>query len=181
MRTRKFAYEIYWPLIILKQNILISNSNFFNDFYWFESFFVLSLWNKHFISVESIYLKHLGLEVKMTSKWTNGQSRKHNGWFLVFLSKKYLRQISILGTNNSEIWKKGTQFTTFKIDMIKVTLFFQIFYSLVSKIDICLKYFSDKNSQKQPLWKSERGIVLKNVFCLVTFSYFFSGLVFAQL
>ena len=41
---------------------------------------VLSLWNKHFISVESIYLKHLGLEVKMTSKkWTNEQSRKVRG------------------------------------------------------------------------------------------------------
>ena len=32
-------------------------------------------------------------------------------------------------------------------------LFFQIFYSLVIKIEICLKYFLDKNSQKQPLWK----------------------------
>ena len=32
-------------------------------------------------------------------------------------------------------------------------LFFQISYSLVPKIEICLKYFLDKNSQKQPLWK----------------------------
>ena len=29
--------------------------------------------------------------------------------------------------------------------------FFQIFYSLVPKIEICLKYFLDKKFQKQPL------------------------------
>jgi hypothetical protein len=33
-------------------------------------------------------------------------------------------------------------------------LFFQKFYSLVPKIEICLKYFLDKTSQKQPLCKS---------------------------
>ena len=27
-------------------------------------------------------------------------------------------------------------------------LFFQIFYSLVRKVEICLKYFLDKNSKK---------------------------------
>jgi hypothetical protein len=41
---------------------------------------------------------------------------------------------------------------TFEIDITKVPLFFQIFYLLVSKIEICLKYFLDKNLPKQPLW-----------------------------
>jgi hypothetical protein len=30
--------------------------------------------------------------------------------------------------------------------------FFYIFYSLVPKIEICLKYFLERNPQKQPLW-----------------------------
>ena len=36
--------------------------------------------------------------------------------------------------------------------LLKLTsaFIFQIFYSLVSKIEIYLKYFLDKNSQKQP-------------------------------
>ena len=40
----------------------------------------------------------------------------------------------------------------FKCDITKMPLFFQICSSLVSKIEICPKYFLDKNSQKQPLW-----------------------------
>ena len=41
--------------------------------------------------------------------------------------------------------------STFKIDIMKVPLFFQVFYSLVFKIEICLKCFLDKYFQKQPL------------------------------
>ena len=41
------------------------------------------------------------------------------------------------------------------MSILKVTflaaLFFQISYSLVPKIEICLKYFLEKNFQKQPL------------------------------
>ena len=33
-----------------------------------------------------------------------------------------------------------------------VHLIFQIFYLLVPKIDICLKYILDKNPQKQYVW-----------------------------
>ena len=39
-----------------------------------------------------------------------------------------------------------------KVDYL-VTIFFQNSYSLVPKIKVCLKYFLDKNSQKQPLWQ----------------------------
>ena len=35
-------------------------------------------------------------------------------------------------------------------------LFLQIFYSLVHKIEICLKYVSVKNSQKQPSWNDKK-------------------------
>ena len=35
-------------------------------------------------------------------------------------------------------------------------LFFQISYLLVPKIKICLKYFLDKNFQKQQLWKRRK-------------------------
>ena len=77
-------------------------------------------------------------------------------WWLVlgFLTKKYLSQISILGTNqykNSKI--KGTFVKSIlKVNARLVTLLFLIFYSLVPKIEIYLKYFLEKNSQKQPLW-----------------------------
>ena len=37
-----------------------------------------------------------------------------------------------------------------KVDYL-VTLIFQMSYLLVPKIEICLKYFLDKNGQKQPL------------------------------
>mgnify|MGYP006863766662 CR=1 FL=1 len=36
----------------------------------------------------------------------HNQKRLHNGCFLGILSKKYLRQISILGAVELEIWKK---------------------------------------------------------------------------
>ena len=39
-----------------------------------------------------------------------------------------------------------------KVDITIVSLFFVIYYAWVPKIEICLKYFLDKNSQKQPLW-----------------------------
>ena len=47
---------------------------------------------------------------------------------------------------------KGTKWITFKIDIAKVPLLFQILYSLVPKIEICLKYFLDIKSKKQLLW-----------------------------
>ena len=47
--------------------------------------------------------------------------------------------------------------STFKIDISKVPLLFRISYSLVPKIEICIKYFSDKNSQNQPLWMPGRA------------------------
>ena len=34
--------------------------------------------------------------------------------------------------------------------------FFRISHSLLPKIEICLKYFLDKNFQKQPLWKRRK-------------------------
>ena len=38
-----------------------------------------------------------------------------------------------------------------KVDILVVPLFFLISYLLLPKIEICLKYFLDKNAQKQPL------------------------------
>ena len=35
-------------------------------------------------------------------------------------------------------------------------LFFQIVYLFVPKIEICLKYFLDKNLQKQPMSDGDR-------------------------
>ena len=40
-------------------------------------------------------------------------------------------------------------------------LFFQISYSLVPKIGTCLKYFLDKNSQKQPLCNEGNHLHIK--------------------
>ena len=61
------------------------------------------------------------------------------------LSKKYFRQISILGTNKYKIWKKNVTFVSSPLKvMYWVPLFFQIFYLLVPKIEICLKYLLDK-------------------------------------
>ena len=73
--------------------------------------------------------------------------------FWEFLSKKYLRQISIFGTNKYKIRKLMALLLYQLLKLTtKVPLLFQIFiYSLVPNIEICLKYFMDKNSQKQPL------------------------------
>ena len=49
----------------------------------------------------------------------------------------------------------------FEIDITKVP-FFQIYYYLVPIIENCVKYFLDKNSQKQPLWGVE-GVLFKRV------------------
>ena len=64
--------------------------------------------------------------------------------------------------------------STFEIDITKLPLFSQIFYYLVPKIEICPKYFSDKNPKKQPLsgsacnsytsQKSSSKIKFKNQF-----------------
>ena len=40
-------------------------------------------------------------------------------------------------------------------DIALVPLFFQIYNLLISKIEIFLKYFLDKNHQKQSLWELE--------------------------
>ena len=42
-------------------------------------------------------------------------------------------------------------FQNLKIDITKVPLLFRISYSLLLEIAICMKYFSDKNSQNQTL------------------------------
>ena len=81
----------------------------------------------------------------------------HNSCFLEFLSKNYSIHLSILDTNKN-IWKtKGPQWTTFKSDTTKVPSFFLIFYSLVLKIEICLKYFLGKKYQKQPFCGAVKG------------------------
>ena len=42
-------------------------------------------------------------------------------------------------------------------------IFFQISYPLVPKIKICLKYFLDKNSQKQPLCDTKKCILTQHL------------------
>jgi hypothetical protein len=76
-----------------------------------------------------------------------------------FLSKKYLRHNSILGTNEYKIRRNnGTiEEITFQIDIIRVPLFFRIFCSFVPIIEICIKWFLDKIFQKQPLWVAGDG------------------------
>ena len=85
-------------------------------------------------------------------------STEHFGRFWQFLSINHLRQNSIVGTREYKIGKnKGTLvITTFKIDSMKVPLFFLMFGLLVPKIEICLKYFLDKKFQKQPLCDGDR-------------------------
>ena len=76
----------------------------------------------------------------------------HNGCYWEFLSEKYLIQIWILGTKELEIRNSKD---TFVVSILKVDYFvaicFQISYSLVPRIGICLKYFLDKNLKRQPL------------------------------
>ena len=47
--------------------------------------------------------------------------------------------------------------STFKIDTIKVTIISLTCHSFLPKIEIRLKYFLDKNFQKQPLWEKSEG------------------------
>ena len=69
-----------------------------------------------------------------------------------FCRKKYLIQISVLGTNKLKILQIKRIFVTsiLKSDITIVPLCFLMFYLLVTKIEICLKYFLDKNPKKQP-------------------------------
>ena len=85
--------------------------------------------------------------------------------FLEFVSKKYLRHILIWGNNKLKIRKNiGPPLFKFKFDITKMPLFFQISSSLVSKIEICLKYFLDKISLKQPLCiRNKIGQIFSNV------------------
>ena len=86
-------------------------------------------------------------------KKLSSQVAQHYGCFLGFVSKIYFKQISILGTNEQETTKnKGAiVILTFRIEIVKVHFFFQIFYTLVPKIEILLKYFLDNIVQMQPL------------------------------
>ena len=80
------------------------------------------------------------------------QAPCHNGWFWGILSKKYLRQISILGTKEYKIREnKGTFILSIlKVVITRVPLFFPILHSLVPTIEICLRWFMDKNCPKRP-------------------------------
>ena len=70
--------------------------------------------------------------------------RFHNGCFWGLLSEKYLRQISILGTKEWEIRKtKGIFVMSILKVFYMVAIFFQVSYSLVPKIEICLKKIVD--------------------------------------
>ena len=72
-------------------------------------------------------------------------------WLLLnFFVQKEFETISILGTNKYKLRKTQGTFviSTFKVDYI-VPLVCLIFYLLVPKIESCLKYFLDKNPQKQ--------------------------------
>jgi hypothetical protein len=44
----------------------------------------------------------------------------------------------------------------FKVGAAMELLFFQIFYLMVPKIEICLKYFLEKNLKKAAILKSEK-------------------------
>ena len=85
-------------------------------------------------------------------------STYHYICFFVFLSEKYLRQISILGTNEWETRKnKGTSaLSNFKSVTTRVSEFLNIFYFLVPEIEICLKYFLDKIFSLKPLCIASR-------------------------
>ena len=89
-----------------------------------------------------------------TSRLLADWGESHNGCFWDFLSKKYLRQISILGTNKWKIWKSKSSIV---MPILKLTT--GQLYSFRFPIHWCLKLsfvwndFLDKNSKKQPLWK----------------------------
>ena len=73
-----------------------------------------------------------------------------------FCLKSYFDKSHFQVPTSKKILKNvATKQSTFKIDKTKVPLLFRISYSLVPKIEICIKYFSDKNLQKQPLWYAD--------------------------
>ena len=85
----------------------------------------------------------------------------HNGCFGEFLAKKYLRLISIFGSNKYKIWKnKGTSvMPILKVDIKMLPLFFFISFSMVRNIEICLIYVLDKTPKKQTQWNGGGGSV----------------------
>ena len=80
-----------------------------------------------------------------------GPSRKvflsfHDGCYWKFLIKRYLRQISVLGTNEYKIWKHKGTFIVLKAYTYTNGAFLLF---LMPKLEICFKYFLDKNPRKQ--------------------------------
>ena len=79
----------------------------------------------------------------------------HAQWLLlaIFVDKVFEIDLNFSNINKYKIRKaKGTfVLSNFKVNSL-VLLVFLILYSLVPKIEICLQYFLDKNSQKQSLW-----------------------------
>ena len=94
-----------------------------------------------------------------------------HGWhtmavFMIFLSRNYVRQTSILDTNKYKIRKnKYTYVTsTFKIDTLNGLLFFQILHSLlVPKINI---HFLDENSLKTVIVNSQDTTIYVGTYLL---------------
>ena len=68
--------------------------------------------------------------------------------FWEFLSKNYLKTISIFGTHMQK--KSEINKCTFALKVMKtiVPLLLLIYWYLVPKIEVCLKYFLDKKSPK---------------------------------
>ena len=53
--------------------------------------------------------------------------------------------------------------STLKINIRTVPLFFLILYLLVLKVEIFVKYFLDKNLNKQTLWNSHNSAYVRSV------------------
>jgi hypothetical protein len=70
----------------------------------------------------------------------------------IFVQKVFETNLNFRHQREKKIWKsKGTfVMSIFKVIYLE-PLFFQISYLLLPRIEICLKYFLDKNPQKQPL------------------------------
>ena len=67
--------------------------------------------------------------------------------FGVFVQKVFETNLNFSNQKVKILKNIATKKSTFKIDIAKVPLLFRISYCLVPKIEICIKYFSDKNSQ----------------------------------
>ena len=133
--TQWLLLGIFSKKYLRQISILVKDVHIIVLFAYLLSSYSKSEWAEN-AAVQTGTKKLSGKQIYSTTKWFL--------WKLDNLSHLY-QQVKIWNDNG-----------TFVLSILKVAYwvhyFIQISYTLVPKVQICVKYFLDKNLQQQPLW-----------------------------